>query len=76
MRRTDTRFLASFILAALVAVFAVGMTVHGGAEHSPAQATPLVSALAEQDLATFTAVDMADALGRVAGTSRTSDSAN
>jgi hypothetical protein len=70
MRRIDTRSIARFVLAALVAVFALGMTLHGGTENSPAEQTPLVSALSEHDLAQFTPIAMPDALGRVAGASR------
>ena len=58
-----------FVLAALAALLAVGIAFHGDTAKGRAQSNPLVTVLGEEELAKFTAVDMADALDRVAGTS-------
>ena len=68
MKTTGTRLA----LAAFAALLGLGIALHGDsagarlgdARHEP---TSFVVATGEEDLANFAAVDMADALGRVAG---------
>ena len=54
--------VAAFVLAGLSALFLAGAAVQG----EPAK-SPLVDTLGAGDLGKFAVVDMADALGRVAG---------
>lgn len=67
MRSLGSSILARFVLAAFAALLAVGIALHGDTAKGRAQSDPLVTALGEEELAKFTAVDMADALDRVAG---------
>ena len=66
MQRVDSGILARSILAAFVALVVAGIALHGDTAKGRAQSDPLINALGEQDLAKFTAVDMADAVERVA----------
>ena len=67
MRSLGSSIWARSVLAAFAALFAVGIALHGDTAKGRAQPAPLVNALGEDELARFTAVDMADALDRVAG---------
>jgi hypothetical protein len=67
MRSLGSSIWARSVLAAFAALIAVGIALHGNTAKGRAQPVPLVNALGEEELARFTAVDMADALDRVAG---------
>ena len=70
MRSLGSSIGARSVLAAFAALLVVGIALHGDTAKGRAQSDPLVNALGEEDLAKFTAVDMADALDRVAGSPR------
>ena len=70
------------VLAALVALLALGVAVHGdaakerpGAIADRAQPDPLVGTTSDEDLGKFAPVGMADAIDRVAGTHTAGDAA-
>lgn len=67
MRSLGSSIFARSVLAAFAALLAVGIALHGDTAKGRVQSDPLVNALGEEDLAKFTAIDMADALDRVAG---------
>jgi hypothetical protein len=67
MRSLGSSIFVRSALAAFAALLAVGIALHGDTAKGRAQPVPLVNALGEEELAKFTAVDMADALDRVAG---------
>jgi hypothetical protein len=71
MRRVDSSILARSVLAVVAALLALGIALHGDTAKGRAQSDPLVNALGEEELAKFAVVDMADALGRVAGANTT-----
>jgi hypothetical protein len=72
MRRFDTGVLVRSALAAAAVLLAVGIAIAFAGENGKesVEPAPLVNPLAEQDLAKFAVIDMADAIGRVAGASR------
>ncbi len=74
MRRLPLSLSARSVPAALAALVALGLALHGdvakgrlGSLDDRAPSAPLVNALGEEDLGKFAVVDMVDALGRVAG---------
>ena len=69
MRSLGSSIFARSVLAAFAALLTAGIALHGDTAKGRAQSDPLVNALGEADLAKFTAVDMADALDRVADAS-------
>ena len=66
MQRVGSGILVRSVLAAFAALVAVGIALHGDTAKGRAPSDLLVNALGEEQLAKFAAVDLADAVERVA----------